>query len=350
MLAAIQFPSWLDPEIIPGLPFRWYGLMYVVAFGVSWLLFRYESTRRGAPWDEDRAYGSFFWAIAGLIIGARVFGTLVYDPTGYYRSKPWLIFSPFDEAGRFAGFQGMSYHGGFVGLIAATLVYCRVKKIPWLAWADVIAVSAPLGYTAGRLGNFINGELWGKVTPSPIGMIFPGVPESGRFRASEAWVQDLAARAGIQLRSMNDVVNLPRHPSQLYEAFFEGIVLWLVMWVIVRKLKSFRGFATGIYAIGYGLARFFIEYVREPDAGIGYVIGDKSAPTYLYAGPWNISTGQIFSAAMVLGGIAFLFIARGLDERRLARDAAGDAGALGASTEARRVGGQAGRKLRKKIK
>ncbi len=341
MLAALSYPSWIKPEIIPGLPFRWYGLMYVVAFGVTWLLFNYEARRRRAPWSEDDSAGFFFWAILGLLVGARVLDTIIYDPTGYYRAKPWFIVWPFDEEGRFTGFQGMSYHGGFLGLIVATLAFARAKRINWLAWADIIAVSAPLGYTAGRLGNFINGELWGKVAPSsPFGMIFPTVPDSGRFPARELWVQELAAKAGIRLSSMNDLVNLPRHPSQLYEALFEGLVLWILLWTLVRRRKAFPGFATGLYAMGYGAIRFVIEYFREPDAGIGYVLGDRSAPTYLYSGPWNFSTGQVLCALMILGGLAFLLVARAIDRRRPS---------LLAEAESKRPASEA-RKLRKRIK
>jgi len=345
MLAALTYPAWLRPEIIPGLPFRWYGLMYVVAFGVTWLLSNYESRRRASPWSEDDAASAFFWAIVGLLVGARLFGTLVYDPTGYYLAKPWLIFWPFDEGGRFAGFQGMSYHGGLVGVIVATMIYWKVKKGSWFEWADVIAISAPLGYTAGRLGNFINGELWGKVASSPIGMVFPNVPDSGRFPAREAWVQELAAKAGIRLASMNDIVNLPRHPSQLYEACFEGLFLWLVLWLLVRKRKAFPGFATGIYVIGYGAIRFIIEYFREPDTGIGYVLGDKSAPIYLFSGFGNISLGQIFCLGMIAGGIAILFLARALAGRRPSLLAQAET----ARAEARRPANEA-RKIRKKIR
>jgi phosphatidylglycerol---prolipoprotein diacylglyceryl transferase len=340
MPAALQFPTWLKPEVFPGLPIRWYGLMYVVAFAVTWLLFSYEAKRKGSPWTIEESEGWFFWAIVGLILGARLFGTLVYDPSGEYRSKPWLIFWPFDEGMRFTGFQGMSYHGGFFGVIVATLAYCRAKKMSWLAFADVIAVSVPLGYTFGRLGNFINGELWGKVTSSPIGMIFPTVPASGRFPASEAWVQEAATKAGIRLSSLGELVNLPRHPSQLYEAAFEGLALWLVLWLFVRKREAFRGLAVGLYAIGYGTIRFMIEYFREPDQGMGYIIGDRSAPTYLVTSPWNLTTGQAFCAAMIAGGAVFLF---------LASRAAGKAARDGAKPSAGPAGNEA-RKLRKRIK
>ena len=336
MLAAVSFPAWLKPEIIPGLPFRWYGLMYVVAFAATWYLSNYESRRRASPWTEDESTGFFFWAILGLLLGARLFGTLVYDATGYYWRKPWFVFWPFDEAGRFVGFQGMSFHGGFVGVIVATLAYARSRRLSWLAWADVIAVSAPLGYTAGRLGNFINGELWGKVTASPLGMVFPGAE---RFSAREAWVQEYAARTGVPVASMNDLVNLPRHPSQLYEALFEGLLLWLVLWLLVRRRKAFPGFAVGCYAIGYGLVRFVIEYFREPDAGMGYVLalGDPAAPTYLYSGPWNFSMGQVLCLLMVAGGVLFLVFGARASRRRLAAEAASAAAAQAAKTETRKL-------------
>jgi phosphatidylglycerol:prolipoprotein diacylglycerol transferase len=324
MLAAIQFPTWLKPEIIPGLPFRWYGLMYVVAFLVTWLLFSYESKRRAAPWNEDESAGFFGWAIVGLLVGARLFGTLVYDPSGYYWHNPLYIVWPFDASGRFVGYQGLSFHGGFLGVIVATLIYARAKKFSWFEWADIIAVSAPLGYTAGRLGNFINGELWGKITTKPWGMIFPGAE---RFAAKETWVQEIASRTGVSVASMNDLVNLPRHPSQLYEALFEGLALWLVMWLLIRKRPSFKGFATGCYAIGYGAVRFVIEYFREPDAGMGYILpwGNPDAPTYMYTTPFNFSMGQILSFGMILIGVGILVFgkrAARLAEERASAEAA----------------------------
>jgi phosphatidylglycerol:prolipoprotein diacylglycerol transferase len=346
--------------------------MYAVAFAIAWLLFRYESKRRGSPWSLEDAEGFFFWAIIGLIVGARIFGTLVYDPWGYYHERPWLVFWPFDENWHWTGFQGMSYHGGVVGVIVATLIYCRVKRFNWLDWADVLALCIPLGYTFGRLGNFINGELWGKVTSSPIGMIFPTVPDAGRFKADAPWVQDAATKAGLRLASMNDLVNLPRHPSQLYEAFFEGIALWLVLWFFVRKRESFRGFATGAYVIGYGAIRFVIEYFREPDEGMGYILGDKSAPTYVVTSLFNISMGQILSFLMVVGGALIIVFCSMASKRPLAERASpGDrpeSKSPGAKprnakpanaqiqseaqkqAEQRRIAAAQARKLRKKIK
>lgn len=322
MLAAIQFPTWIRQEIIPGLPFRWYGFMYVVAFVATWLLYSYEAKRSRVPWTEEDS-GSFFgWAIFGLLVGARLFGTLVYDPTGYYLEKPWFIIWPFDESGRFIGYQGMSFHGGFLGLIVASLIYAKTKRINWFEWADIIAVSAPLGYTAGRLGNFINGELWGKVTDKPWGMIFPNAE---KFSARDQWVQDFAEKVGVKIASLNDTaVNLPRHPSQLYEALFEGIFLWLIMWCIVRKHRKYPGMATGIYAIGYGVVRFIIEYFREPDDGMGYILkwGNPDAPTYMYTTPFNFSMGQILSFGMIIIGAAILFFASRAARRRAALETA----------------------------
>lgn len=337
MAAMIEFPSWLKPEIIPGLPFRWYGLMYVLAFGTAWLLLRYETKRIKAPWTEEYQANFFFWLIGGLIIGGRLAGTLIYEPTDYYWRHPWFILWPFDEAGRFVGYQGMSFHGGFVGVLAASLIWCKAHKEKWLDWADLIAMSTPLGYTFGRLGNFINGELWGKITLAPWGMVFP---YAEKFSAREAWVRDFAAKAGIAVNSMNDVLNLPRHPSQLYEAVFEGIVLWLVLWFFVRKRRPFSGFATGVFIIGYGLVRFVIEYFREPDSGLGYVIklGDPEAPTYALTSFLNFSMGQILCLLMIAGGLVFLKL-QGGRQRRLAAEAASRASA---KTSAR--------KLRKKIR
>ena len=336
MLAMIEFPAWLKPEIIPGLPFRWYGLMYVLAFGISWFLFRHESKRINAPWSEDDSANFFMWAIVGVLLGGRLAGTLIYEPTDYYWRHPWFIFWPFDQTGRFVGYQGMSFHGGLAGVIVATIVWCKIRKERWFAWADIIAMAAPLGYTFGRLGNFINGELWGKVTQAPWGIVFP---YAEKFPAKEQWVQDIASNVGIRLHSMNDMVNLPRHPSQLYEAVFEGLVLWFLLWVVIRKRNPFEGFAASIYVIGYGLARFVIEYFREPDSGLGYIIklGNPEAPTYSFTTVLNFSMGQILSFLMILGGV-FLLLWR----RSAARMEADTAHAAATKMSAR--------KLRKKIK
>jgi phosphatidylglycerol---prolipoprotein diacylglyceryl transferase len=306
MLAAIQFPSWIHPEILPffpQFPLRWYGLMYLVAFGITYLLFKYQARKRKLGFTDDDISGFFLSGILGLIIGARLFGTLLYDPTGVYWSKPWLIFWPFGEGGQFTGFMGMSFHGGMVGAIAGFALNARLHKLDFLEWGDMIAVSVPLGYTFGRLGNFINAELWGKVSAAPWAMVFPG---ARRFPTSITWVRDIAERAGIAIEGT--MINLPRHPSQLYEALFEGIVLWLVMWFIVRRHNPFKGFAIGAYLLGYGLIRFIIEYFREPDADLGYILklGDPDASIHLFTTPLNFSMGQILCFLMILGGLGFI--------------------------------------------
>ena len=149
----------------------------------------------------------------------------------------------------------------------------------------------------------MNGELFGRVTTAPWGMVFP---DAERFSSSLEWVQNMAAKIGMDISNLR-LVNLPRHPSQLYEAFFEGIVLWLIIW-FCRKHKKFDGILAGIYTSGYGLFRFFIEYFREPDEEIGFVIGDKTANIYENVSLTNFSTGQILCFLMILGGILMAVI------------------------------------------
>jgi len=315
VLAFVNYPSWIKPEIFPGLPVRWYGLMYLVAFAFAYFLTRYQVRERKMDVQDEEILNIFFWGIVGMLIGARIFATTIYDPTGMYIRRPWLIFWPFDENFRFTGLQGMSYHGGVVGILVAEIIYFRIKKFNFWDWADMIVAGIPLGYTFGRLGNFINGELFGRVTSVSWGMIFPNAQ---RFPQSEEWVQEIAEKAGMDLSSAGKYVNLPRHPSQLYEAFFEGIVLWLIIWFGFRKKKPFNGFIFSIYLIGYGIFRFFIEYFREPDIGIGYPLSfsDLENPTYLFVTPWNFTTGQILCFCMIAGGIGMFFILRWLDRRK----------------------------------
>ncbi|CEM60923.1 prolipoprotein diacylglyceryl transferase [Treponema phagedenis] len=316
MLLAIQYPSWIHPEIIPGFPVRWYGLMYIVAFAIAYFLFSYQvkhgelnkAIQSEVKITDDDVVSFFTWGIIGLLLGARIFSTIIYEPGSRYLFKPWLIFWPFSEDWEWVGLQGMSYHGGFIGGFLGALFWTIKHKQPFLAWADSLAISIPLGYTFGRLGNFFNGELYGRITDSPIGMIFPHVPLNDCFPASEAWVQEFAARVGIPVVEGAQFVNLPRHPSQLYEAFFEGIVLWLFLWLL-RKKKPFNGFLTCLYTIGYGTVRFFIEYFRQPDADLGYRFSPtNSGNIYLYESWKNISTGQVLCFIMIAGGLAAMAV------------------------------------------
>jgi phosphatidylglycerol:prolipoprotein diacylglycerol transferase len=318
MLLALNFPTWLKPEIIPGLPLRWYGLMYVAAFAVAFFLYRAQVRERNFPLSEDELSGLFFWGILALLLGARFFSALVYETSDVYLRKPWLILWPFQD-GRFTGFQGMSYHGGVIGGILAILLYSRAKRVDYRETGDMFAASIPLGYTFGRLGNFTNGELYGRITAGPLGMIFPG---GGIHPGHRDWraVRDGAAALGLVEPDFAGVLNLPRHPSQLYEALFEGIILWALIW-IWRNRKPFKGFLIGLYLSGYGLFRFFIEYFREPDEGLGYRIqlSAGSLPPALAHPPLSFSTGQIFSFCMVLGGLLWLLIASRLPNREPVR-------------------------------
>ncbi|MBQ7753445.1 MAG: prolipoprotein diacylglyceryl transferase, partial [Treponema sp.] len=253
---------------------------------------------------EDDVFSFIATGIVFLLIGARIFSTLIYDTTGLYWKKPWLIFWPFDAAGNFTGLAGMSYHGGFIGGLIGMIVWCRVHKKPFWKWCDAMCVAIPLGYTFGRLGNFLNGELYGRITTAPWGMVFPAAE---KFSASKAWVIDFAQKIGMDIAGKN-LVNLPRHPSQLYEALFEGVILWSILW-FMRKQKKFDGQLGLSYACGYGFFRFFIEYFREPDADIGYRIAkDATAPLYTNTSLLNFSTGQILCFLMVAGSVITMVI------------------------------------------
>lgn len=349
----LQFPSWIRPEIFPGLPIRWYGLMYVVAFAITYLLFNWQVKKRDLGFSPDIIGNFFIAAILGLIIGARIFYVIFYDTSGMFRRAPWLAILPFDEQWRFVGYQGLSYHGGFIGAIMGSWIYSRRKKLDFLQWADMVTLGIPLGFTFGRLGNFINGELYGKVTTSPLGMIFPNAES---FRTSEAWVRDIAGKVGMEISG--SMINLPRHPSQLYEALFEGIILWLILWFVVRPRVPFKGFAIGAYLFGFGAFRFFVEYFREPDSGLGYVLklGDPNASVNIYSTPWNFSMGQILCFLMMLGSTIFI-VWRGIETRHVSdlpdssaqRQGASASAGVDAFVQERAVRRREARKNRKKL-
>ncbi len=315
MISYLQYPKWLKPEIIPGLPIRWYGFMYLVAFFIAYVLFKYQIRERKLEVKDDDVLNLFFWGIIGVLIGGRLFAVTIYDPTGYYLRHPLQIIIPFARVNGklvFTGIQGMSYHGGLVGGITAAIIYCKVKKIDILEWGDMLVTAVPLGYTFGRLGNFINGELYGRITTVPWGMVFPRAP---KFPTSLKWVQEFAAKVGMNIQGLK-MVNLPRHPSQLYEAFFEGIVLWLIMWFVLRKRRPFKGFLIASYVIGYGIIRFFIEYVRQPDADIGFPIQLVHVNNPMQFSFFNFTTGQILNFFMIVGGVISMFIFKAMAARR----------------------------------
>jgi phosphatidylglycerol:prolipoprotein diacylglycerol transferase len=200
----------------------------------------------------------------GVIIGGR-FGYALFYNFDYYVQHPLEIILPFDfsHGVKFVGISGMSYHGGLIGVVIAFILFCRKRKFNFWHFGDLFGPAIPLGYTFGRIGNFINGELWGRVTTVPWGMYFP-----------------------------LDSTNSLRHPSQLYEALFEGIFLFILLWLISKK-KIFDGFLVGFYIFGYGFVRFFIEFFREPDSQLGLVLG-------------FMSMGQVLCLLMMAAGVSIL--------------------------------------------
>jgi phosphatidylglycerol:prolipoprotein diacylglycerol transferase len=293
--------------------------MYAFAFGTAFLLYRRQVRERNFPMSEDERSGLFTWVILALVLGARVFSTMGYEAGGIYSREPWLIFWPFRN-GKFTGFQGMSYHGGVIGGIISIIIYSKVNKFDYREIGDMFAASIPLGYTFGRLGNFINGELYGRITSSPLGMIFPagGIsPVDKNFAVIRQGAEQMGLTA---IAEAGGILNYPRHPSQLYEMFFEGIALWAFIWFF-RNRKPFKGFLITLYLSGYGLVRFFIEYFREPDADLGYPIkfSESALPPALSHPAFNFSTGQILCFGMILLGLLWLLVASRLKNREPVR-------------------------------
>jgi len=261
-----HLPSHISPTLfsIGSFQLRYYSIMYLVAFAVAYLLFAYRIKRKEIDLTTETLQDYLVWAMLGLIIGAR-FGYALFYNFSYYSSHPLEIILPFDFTGgfRFVGLSGMSYHGGLIGVALVTFYFCHERGINWLQFGDWLCAAAPLGYMFGRFGNFLNGELWGRVTTAPWGMYFP-----------------------------LDATRSLRHPSQLYEALLEGLFLFIVLWLI-RKRNPFDGFMIGLYIFGYGLVRFIIEFFREPDAHLGFVIGFNTM-------------GQVLCALMMMTGVVFI--------------------------------------------
>ena len=263
-----ELPSHINPNIITigAFQLRYYSLMYLAAFFLTYQLVSYRLKREDFNYSLETIQDFFVWGIFGLVVGARLGYVLFYNPL-YYLRHPLEIILPlsFSQGIRFVGISGMSYHGGALGVIISALIFCNKRGINFWNFADLFCPTFPLGYTFGRIGNFINGELFGRVTTSPWGMFFPFAPS-----------HEL------------------RHPSQLYEAFFEGVVLFVVLW-IMRKKKSFAGVHIALYIIGYGIIRFFIEFYREPDEHLGFI--------------WKtMSMGQILCIAMIIAGFGIIFV------------------------------------------
>jgi phosphatidylglycerol:prolipoprotein diacylglycerol transferase len=319
--------------------------MYVLAFATAFLLYRRQVKERNFPMPESDLESLFFCGILCLLVGARLFSTVIYHPDSTYLLKPWLIFWPFQN-GKFTGLQGMSYHGGaFCGLLSV-VIWSKVKGYSFREVGDMFSVAIPLGYTFGRLGNFTNAELYGRVTTSPLGMIFP---HATPVPLSEPWVQEIAEKTGVVLTGA--YVNLPRHPSQLYEMFFEGIVLWGILWFL-RNRKPFKGFMVGMYFLGYGFFRFFIEYFREPDSHLGYPIEfiKSSLPTAYSHPPLSFSTGQILCFLMILLGVVLIIVCSRLPGKETIRVYSEDEEKTPVNREEAAAERNKRRKLRKKLR
>lgn len=238
-------------------PVYWYGLMYLIGFLGGWavLSLRLKLSPRG--FSQDQLSDIVFYAAMGAIIGGRLGYVIFYD-WAKFSADPILILETWKG--------GMSFHGGLLGVLMGMLLCSYKMHKPFLAITDLIAPAVPIGLAAGRIGNFINGELWGKVTTMPWGMVFP------------------------------DGGPLPRHPSQLYECALEGVALFIILWWYSRKPRPV-GAVSGMFAIFYGLFRFVVEFVRVPDVQLGYI-----------AFGW-LTQGQLLSIPLMLVGILLLIAA-----------------------------------------
>lgn len=254
----LTYPN-IDPVAITigPLAVHWYGLMYLFAFLAGWWLGLVRARRPGASWKTTEIGDLVFYFALGAVLGGRIGYTLFYNP-GEFANDPLVILRIWQG--------GMSYHGGMVGVFVAMALYARHTGRTFFQVTDFMAPLVPLGLGAGRLGNFINGELWGSPTNLPWGMVFPFVDAQ------------------------------PRHPSMLYELLLEGIVLFAILWLYSRKPRPTMA-VSGLYLLCYGVFRFVIEFVRLPDAHIGYLAFD-----------W-VTMGHILTLPMILFGIAFMLYA-----------------------------------------
>ena len=245
---------------------HWYGIMYISALLTALWFAKWIVKKDNMPISEELLDNYFIWIEIGIILGARVWYILFYDPnTSYYLSHPWQIFNPFQN-GEFVGIRGMSYHGAVVGAAVASYFFARRHPGVIYKILDVVALSVPVGFVFGRIGNFLNQELVGRVTDVPWGI----------------YVQDPISHE-----------LLLRHPSQLYEGFLEGVVIAILIY-LYRNHRKFDGALVGIYGVMYGTARFIVEFWREADVQLGYYSG------------W-ITMGQIQSLVMIALSIALYF-------------------------------------------
>lgn len=269
------FPEF-DPVAlqIGPLAIRWYGLMYLAGFSAAWWLGRVRARRPGALITPQQMDDLLFYAALGVILGGRLGYTLFYDFNGWL-DDPLQILRVWEG--------GMSFHGGFLGVLLAMWWYGRRIEKGFFAMTDFIAPLVPLGLLAGRVGNFINSELWGAPGNVPWAMQL-----SCANHPSLCWDKLLLAPSSV--------LTPPLHPTQLYEAVLEGLVLFLILWFFSARPRPTMA-VSGLFLLGYGSFRFLVEFLRLPDAHLGYL-----------AFEW-VTMGQLLSAPMVLVGVVILFLA-----------------------------------------
>lgn len=253
----LSYPQF-DPVIFAFGPIglRWYGLMYLIGFIFARWLAVYRAKRSDGLWTVDQVDNLLFNGFVGVFLGGRI-GYVLFYQFDYFLQDPMYLFRVWEG--------GMSFHGGLIGVILAMYLTARWQKRGFWATADFVAPLIPFGLGMGRIGNFINDELWGRVTDVPWAVLFP----SGGY--------------------------LPRHPSQLYEAFLEGVVLFCILNWFIRKPRPI-GSVSGLFLVFYGLFRFFVEFYREPDPQLGLYFGH------------HISMGQILSTPMIIVGLLIIAI------------------------------------------
>lgn len=253
----ITYPQ-IDPVLINigPLAIHWYGMMYVIGILIAWLLALYRRQSTTPTWSKDEVSDLIFYAAIGVIAGGRIGYMLFYNFFDFIH-EPWILFKIWEG--------GMSFHGGLLGVVTALIIFSRRFHRSFAQVGDFLAPFVPLGLAAGRIGNFINAELWGRTTQLPWAMVFPNTDGQ------------------------------PRHPSQLYEFFLEGIVLFIILFWFSRKPRPPMA-VTALFLLGYGCARFFCEFFREPDLHLGFVALNR------------FSMGQLLSLPMIIiGSILFIW-------------------------------------------
>ncbi|MEE9319422.1 MAG: prolipoprotein diacylglyceryl transferase [Granulosicoccus sp.] len=263
----LQYPD-IDPVAVQlgPLAIHWYGVTYLFAFMAGWWLATRRAAKPGSGWNPDEIGDAVFYIVLGVIAGGKL-GSLLFYQTDSLFSDPIGVLIPYDfDSDTWTGWAGMSFHGGFVGVLVAFWMYARSTQRTFFQVADFFAPAFPIGLGAGRIGNFINGELYGRITDVPWGMVFP--------------------HAGPE----------PRHPNQLYQFFCEGVLLFLIVWWFSSKPRP-RMAVSGLFVLCYGIYRFFIEFVRQPDSHLGFIAFD-----------W-LTMGQLLSLPMILIGITMLLLA-----------------------------------------